>query len=512
MCAGGTPELPRKKRVLRHPPSIHDGSWKGARSVTFLAERCKGSCKEAFSLFLGMPASRWWILLFSRLWLNAGVRLAYPFLPTIARGLGVSMEQAGFLVAARSLVGLLSILFGFLTEKKGEKLGLLLGLFFLAIGGLCIGSRAGYTWVLIGFIFTGLAHAAYNPSVQSYVSAHVPYTLRARALGLLESSWSASWFVGMPLGGFLIAHYGWHVPYVAVGVIGIFLLLLTMRVPAAPQNPPEVFPSSRALCAAQKSVPSRNITPAALEASCPAQKHRPIRGSADIGPAPLAGDTSAHPEKWPLSDQLLASQDSTAFETSAAVSHPRLWPALVVTFFALLANESLMIVYGAWVEFRFSLGIGSLGLLSTVIGVMELAAELSVALVVDRLGKKRALAVGLLGASACYAALFIAQSSLVLSMAVFGGIAFFFEFTVVSSFPYMSEIDPNARKRWLSANYSLMVAGRVVGALVGPWLWEHTHTLQGHISLSFLATMVALVFLRLAPNPDSCPRKESIRP
>lgn len=459
-----------------------------------------------------MPAGRWWILLFSRLWLNAGVRLAYPFLPTIARGLGLSMEQAGFLVAVRSFVGLLSILFGLLTEKKGEKLGLLLGLFFLAIGGLCIGSRASYAWVLIGFIFTGLAHAAYNPSVQSYVSAHVPYALRARALGFLESSWSASWFVGMPLGGFLIAHYGWHVPYVAVGVMGIFLLLLTARMPAAPQSHPEIFHSSRASCAAQKSAPSRNITPATLKASCPVRSHESIPESADLRFTSLSDKTPANLEKSPLSDQVPASQNSTASKVLAVVSHPRLWPALCVTFFALLANESLMIVYGAWVEFRFSVGIGSLGLLSTGIGIMELAAELSVALVVDRLGKKRALAAGLLGASACYAALFIAQSSLALSVVVFGGIAYFFEFTVVSSFPYMSEIDPNARKRWLSANYSLMVAGRVIGALVGPWLWEHTHTLQGHMSLSFLATMVALVFLRLAPNPDSRTRKESIQP
>lgn len=411
-----------------------------------------------------MPPSRWWILIISRLWLNAGVRLAYPFLPTIARGLNVSMEQAGFLVAARSFVGLAGIVFGLVTEKKGEKLGLLLGLSFFSIGALGIGFHLSFSWVLFGFILTGLAHAAYNPSVQSYVSAHVPYALRARALGLLESSWSASWFVGVPLGGFLIARFGWQTPYLALGVIGLGLVLITMGLPSPPEFRQTKLP---------KLQPSWvNLNPT------PCQTARPTP---------------------------LAMERVMVHGPAASTGRQRLWPALAVSFFTLFANESLMIVYGAWMEFRFAVGIDSLGLLSTSIGVMELAAELSVALVVDRLGKKRALAAGLLGAAACYAALFVTQESMPLAIAVFGAIAYFFEFTVVSSFPYISELDPNARKRWLSANYSLMVAGRVGGALAGPWLWEHTHTLHGHIGLSLAATLVALSFLRLAPNPDRKP-------
>ncbi|ROQ93383.1 MFS transporter [Desulfosoma caldarium] len=421
-------------------------------------------------MFLGMSPSRWWILIFSRLWLNAGVRLAYPFLPTIARGLGIGMEQAGFLVAARSFVGLSAIAFGFLSEKKGEKVGLLVGLVFFSLGGLSIGLYRTYPWVLVGFILMGLAHAVYNPAVQSYVSAHVPYAGRARALGLLESSWSMGWFVGMPVGGFLIARFGWHVPYGALGLIGMVLCLATTRLPAAPE-PHRAHPSTP---------PTSRDNPRSTPCKTAIPNHRTM-------------------------------EKITAHRPVAFTFRRRLWPALAVTFFALFANESLMIVYGAWMEFRFAVGIDSLGLLSTSIGVMELAAELSVALVVDRLGKKRALAAGLLGAAACYAALLMAQESLPLAMVVFGAIAYCFEFTVVSSFPYMSELDPGARRRWLSANYTLMVAGRVAGALAGPWLWEHTHTLYGHIGLSFVATLMAFGFLRLAPNPDHKPAATSGR-
>lgn len=413
-------------------------------------------------MFLGMPPSRWGLLVFSRLWLNAGVRLAYPFLPTIARGLGVTMEQAGLLVAARSLVGLSGILFGLLCEKKGEKVGLLLGLFFFSLSGFAVGYGRSFPWVLLGFLFMGLAHAVYNPAVQTYVSAHVPYGIRARALGLLESSWSAGWFVGMPLGGVLIARYGWNMPYIVLGVIGIVLLLPTAQLPSAPGVPQTV----RFL------------------------RHPPVN--------PSRNPTTAHvPELYHAGADCRTLQNPLGPTPSK-----RLWAALMVTFCALLANENLMIVYGVWMESRFSVGIGPLGWLSTFIGASELGAELSVALIADRLGKKRALAAGLFGAAVCYAALSVAQTSLVLSVIVFCGIAYCFEFTVVSSFPYISELNPNTRGRWLSANYSLMVAGRVVGALCGPWLWQHTQNLAGHIAVSFLSTGLALVFLRLAPNPD----------
>lgn len=412
-----------------------------------------------------MPPSRWWILIFSRLWLNAGVRLAYPFLPTIARGLGIGMEQAGFLVAARSFVGLSGIVFGILSEKKGEKVGLLTGLAFFALSGLFIGFYRTYPWVLAGFVLMGLAHAVYNPAVQSYVSAHVPYAGRARALGLLESSWSMGWFVGMPLGGFLIARYGWHVPYAALGLIGIALFLATTRLPAAPQGSGTGFD--------------------------PYQRRHECAGKIPDMRRPDSGHGPGQ----------------AARRASRSTPHRKLWPALGVTFFALFANESLMLVYGAWMETRFDVGIGSLGLLSTVIGFMELAAELSVALIVDRLGKKRALAAGLLGAATAYAALMVAPASLGVSIAVFGWIAYSFEFTVVSSFPYVSELNPNARGRWLSANYSLIVAGRVAGALTGPWLWEHTHSLHGHTALGLLATGAALAFLGIAPNPDGAEKR-----
>ena len=56
-----------------------------------------------------------------RLVANIGHRMVYPFLPAIARGLGVSISSAGLLVTARSAVGLASPLFGPLSDRFGRR-------------------------------------------------------------------------------------------------------------------------------------------------------------------------------------------------------------------------------------------------------------------------------------------------------------------------------------------------------------------------------------------------------
>jgi len=55
---------------------------------------------------------------FSRMILNTGFRMVYPFLPAIARGLGLDLATAALAVTARSATGLASPLLGFLADDK----------------------------------------------------------------------------------------------------------------------------------------------------------------------------------------------------------------------------------------------------------------------------------------------------------------------------------------------------------------------------------------------------------
>jgi DHA1 family inner membrane transport protein len=67
---------------------------------------------------------------------------------------------------------------------------------------------------------------------------------------------------------------------------------------------------------------------------------------------------------------------------------------LIYGFFLALANDGVFVVYGAWLEQNFGLGLVALGSATTVIGIAELSGETITATLADRIGLRRAVVVG----------------------------------------------------------------------------------------------------------------------
>lgn len=146
--------------------------------------------------------------------------------------------------------------------------------------------------------------------------------------------------------------------------------------------------------------------------------------------------------------------------------------AVSVILLISLANEILNVVFGAWLEEAFALGVVARGLSTTVIGVADLAGEGLVALLADRLGKRRAIALGLLASALAIGALpFVARTY---ELALVGLFLVFvtFEFTMVSIIPMMTELVPTARGRVMSTASAGAAAGRMSGALLGAGLFR----------------------------------------
>ena len=80
-------------------------------------------------------------ILFARLLINAQFRIVYPFLPVIARGLGLPLETASLLVGVRSLAGMTSPFYGWLSDRIGRRGVMLGGLLALAGARSCWHSR-----------------------------------------------------------------------------------------------------------------------------------------------------------------------------------------------------------------------------------------------------------------------------------------------------------------------------------------------------------------------------------
>jgi predicted MFS family arabinose efflux permease len=144
---------------------------------------------------------------------------------------------------------------------------------------------------------------------------------------------------------------------------------------------------------------------------------------------------------------------------------------LAVGLFASAANEGINLIFGVWLEDSFGLQIAALGAASAVIGLSELGGEGLVAAFVDRLGKPRAIGLGL--AANCLAALALAFLGRTQSGALVGLFFFYitFEFTLVSSLPLMTEILPSARATLRAFNVAALSLGRALGDLLAPRLY-----------------------------------------
>ncbi len=144
---------------------------------------------------------------------------------------------------------------------------------------------------------------------------------------------------------------------------------------------------------------------------------------------------------------------------------------LAVGLLASAGNEVVNLIFGVWLEDSFGLQIAALGAASAVIGLSELGGEGLVAAFVDRLGKPRAIGLGL--TANCLAALAL----LILGRTEIGGLVglFFFyitfEFTLVSIIPLMTELLPSARATLMAFNVAALSLGRALGDLLAPRLY-----------------------------------------
>lgn len=329
------------------------------------------------------------------------MRIPYPFLPAISRGLGVSLAAGGWLITVRAVTGVGAPFFGALTDRLGGRRVMLWGLLLLAGGAALVATFPLYLAALAGFAILGLSKSAYDPAMQAYVGARVAYGRRARALGLTELAWSATW-LAMPLVGWLIARVNWRAPFALLALVGLACWALTRR--ALP----------------------------------------------------------------PLS--LADPRGSTRF---ASIWHDRrAWLVPTISGLLMAAQDNFFVVYGAWMEDRFRVTVTALGLVSVVLGLAEVAGELGVVLLVDRLGKRRAVQIGLMLLGVGHLFLPRVAVSTGAALAATAAVVLVFEFTIVSLVPLVSGLNPEARGTMMSLNVAAMSAGRMIAAPLGVRLYQ----------------------------------------
>jgi len=193
-----------------------------------------------------------------RIMLSTTMRMVYPFLPILARGIGVDLKMLTSAITLRSIIGMFSPLFATISDSKGRKTALLLGLVVFALGvGLMtiIPNFLGFTLFLV---LTMIGIFIFLPSIQAYFGDIVPYNKRGTILAITEFSWSLSFIIGIPIIGFLIARSGWKAPFPFLTILALLAIVLiywmipadeakTVHQPTLFHNLREVFTSPSAL-------------------------------------------------------------------------------------------------------------------------------------------------------------------------------------------------------------------------------------------------------------------------
>jgi predicted MFS family arabinose efflux permease len=365
--------------------------------------------------------------------LNTGYRMVYPFLSVFARGMGVEITAISQVLSVRALSGALGPFLATVTDTRGRKTGILLGLGLFTFGFGFVAVYPHFWTFALAMILATLGKAVFDTSLHAYAGDQVPYQRRATAVAIIEVSWSVSFILGIPLAGFLIGRFGWSSPFGALGALS-FLSILVIQL---------VIPSDRARFQPVQGTPK----PAFL---------KNLKSVLTYGPA-LAG---------------------LAFGICLAVG-----------------NETINIIFGVWIEDSFGLQLAALGIASVVIGLSELSGEGLVWLVTDRLGKIRAIAIGIgLNIAAALLLPVIGQS---LPGALVGLFLYYitFEFTLVSSIPLLTELLPEARATLLAANSTAFLLGRAAGAWLAAPIFASGIWASSLVVVGF--NLIAIFFLSL---------------
>jgi predicted MFS family arabinose efflux permease len=170
-----------------------------------------------------------------------------------------------------------------------------------------------------------------------------------------------------------------------------------------------------------------------------------------------------------------------------------------------MSNETISIVYGVWMESSFGLQLVALGSASAVIGLAELGGEGLVAGLADRMGKRRAVLLGLLANSLSSLALPILGASLPGAMLALFFFYISFEFTIVSSLPMMTEQVPGARATLMAANVTAISVGRTLGSQLGARLFPISILANAGaaVTMNVLAIILLLAFVIERRSPPA---------
>lgn len=395
----------------------------------------------------------------AKLAVDIGSQIFNPFLPLIAAGLGLSVVELGRLIGLRNVMGIFSPLSGALSDRFGYRLIIRVSLLLVAAGCLMLAASRAAWMVVLAIMLSGLGTSAFVPNLQAFVSSRLPYTLRARGLGMIEYSWALTGIVGLSLIGLLIAATDWRAPFY---LLAAGMLAMSFIFGAMPGEPRQGAATRGATSGTTNGIPTVD-TPVTTALAAPGHK------------------------RWTRRFLSIFVVGSNRRSTYAAML------AAALSFFAAM---QMMITHGAWLAGTYGLDAAALGLVALILGCFDLAASVAVSLFTDRIGKKRSVLIGIGGSLVAYLVMPFLNTGVIQAVTILAAARMCFEFNIVSHFPLLSEQSPEQRGKVMTLGAATTMLGATLAGFTGPWLFVNAGvTALAWTSAAAVAAGMAIVAL-----------------
>ncbi len=344
----------------------------------------------------------------------AGQGVISPVLPLFAEEFGVSIAAIGLTLSFFGLARLiLNVPLGVLSDRYGRRLLLVAGPLITAVGMVGSGLAGGLTELLAWRFVAGAGSAMYMTGAQIYLADISSPATRARFIGTNQSALLLGVSVGPALGGLIAEIWGLRMPFFVVGAGALVATVYAYwRLPE-----------------------TRHLAQAEIERVEPG--------------GPPSGERS-----WV---RLVASKDFLAVSfVTMAIFLTR--TASRQTLMPLLASA------------RFGLSAGGIGLVFTVMSVVNLVLIAPASLVADRAGRKWAIVpAGLVVA----AGLLLVAGSGTLALFVVGGVVLSIGTAMSGPAPaaYVADISPPDQRGLgmglyrTAGDFGFLIGPPVLGAL-----------------------------------------------
>jgi predicted MFS family arabinose efflux permease len=148
--------------------------------------------------------------------------LMSPLGAVIMPALAIGPKQFGLVVSAYAFsAGASGLLTAGFADRFDRKKILLFFYGGFILGTVWCGLAQSYEALLAARIVTGLFGGVIGSVVLAIATDLFPAQMRGRVMGLIQTAFAASQVLGIPIGLYLSNRWNWHVPFLAMAVLGL---------------------------------------------------------------------------------------------------------------------------------------------------------------------------------------------------------------------------------------------------------------------------------------------------